>query len=622
MGRSVRRSLAAGLLGICAGVSLTGDARAQTPPPFEDLFTEAEKGSGLSFKHQNGADGQWHFPEINGSGVALFDYDNDGDLDVYLVQGGPVGPVAPAEPQRAARQSPSPRPMDRLFRNDLHRGKLTFVDVTKAVGLRADAYGMAVLTADFDNDGWIDIYLGGYGANQLWRNLGPQKDGETRFEDVTRRFQADDRRWTAALTVLDVDGDGRLDLYLGNYLRFETVENKVCTVGSGRRDYCHPSSFPAVADLLFQNRQVDGETRFIDITRRAFGTPSPEPTLGAVAFDADNDGHSDLYLAHDDRPNRLWRFTDGNGPTLFQEEALLTGLAVNARGHAEASMGVTAADFDNDGDDDLFISHLDGQTNTFYVNDGGVFRDQTRRLGLGAPSLPFTGFGTRFFDPDLDGDLDLFVVNGAVQVLDALARVGDSHPFHQTNQLFENRPDDNGNIHFIDATSRGGAPFRRSEVGRGAAVGDLDNDGDPDVVAVQNNGPARIWLNQTLDAGSPSAGSPAPDAPWLGLRLIDPNLKRDALGARVRLRLVSPKSGTTTSLFRRVAIDGSYASSSDPRLIFGLRGVATDAVVDLLEVTWPDGRLEVFAPPPRGRYTTLARGQGRPPAHDGPESEE
>ena len=596
----------------------TADAQAdtrenQTRAPSQvdpGLWHDVTDRVGAEFQHWNGATGQWYFPEINGSGVALLDFDNDGDLDIYWVQGAELGHTPTDDSD--GREAP---PLDRLWRNELSDGELRFTDVTESSGIHAAGYGMAAAAADFDNDGWVDLYVANYGANQLWRNRGRTDDGSVRFEDVTEAWQAGDRRWTSALAVLDFDRDGFIDLYVGNYLRFEIASHKACTITSGQRDYCHPSNYPSEDDLLFRNilgDQIPGKKRagFIDISRRAFGPVPPTPTLGLGILDADGDGFLDIYVANDDQPNRLWRHTGRNlensgGSPIFEDDALLTGSAVNGRGRPEASMGVAHGDMDGDGDADLFVSHLDRQTNTLYVNERGAFRDETGPRGLATPSLPFTGFGTAWVDGELDGDLDLVVVNGAVQVLDELRRLGDAHPFHQTNQYFENT----GGGRFKEASTRAGAPFALSEVSRGLAVGDLDNDGDSDLVISNNNGPGRVLINGTRTPGQ--SGGPH----WLGLRLVAGSPPRDQLGAQVFLTVDDParhgssdKPPKDVILWRRVGVDGSYASSGDPRILLAL-GSANRARE--LRIIWPDGSAEAFTPPALDRYTTVVQGTGR-----------
>ena len=311
-------------------------------------------------------------------------------------------------------------------------------------------------------------------------------------------------------------------------------------------------------------------------------------TLGVVASDFDANGRLDFYVANDLAPNQMWlqQEPDGDNAIRFVDEALLAGSAVNAQGKAEASMGVDAADFDGDGDDDLFMTHLVGETNTLFVNDGtGMFDDATVESGLGVPSWAHTSWGTAWFDYDNDGWLELMVANGAVRVIEELANAGDPYPFHETNQLFRNL----GNNRFEDVTAKAGKTFLRSEVSRALAVGDVDNDGDPDVLLVNNNGPARLLINEV-----------GHHQHWLGVRLLLRKGGRDAIGARVALLREGRKP-----MWRRVRTDGSFAAASDPRVIFGLG--EESARVNLL-VTWPGGATETWEDLEIDRYTTLVKG--------------
>ncbi|MEM9596261.1 MAG: CRTAC1 family protein [Acidobacteriota bacterium] len=559
------------------------------------LFVDRADEVGLDFVHWNGMSGRWYFPEINGSGAALFDADGDGDLDLYLAQGAHLGSGDPVAPPKKRG--------DRLYRNDLRilpdgSRQLAFTDVTGASGLAAEPYpsdyGMAVATGDFDNDGRVDLYVANYGANRLWRNLGGM-----RFEEVAGAWRAGDRRWSSTAVAVDVDRDGWLDLYVGNYLKFDPATQRPCSISTGQRDYCHPSTYPPEPDLLLLNTGASGRPGFIDASSTALPDRGRFPTLGAVAADLDGDGWADLYVANDDTPNQLWRnlgpkATTGGateveevpGAVTFVEDALLAGSAVNGRGKAEASMGIDAGDADGDGDLDLFMTHLDGQTNTLFANDGGgTFRDVSSRSGLGPPSLATTGFGTGFLDIDNDGDLDLFAVNGAVQVMEELARNDDPFPFHQRDLLLRNR----GGGVFEDISAEGGDLHHHSAVSRGAAMGDVDNDGDTDLVVVDNHGPVRLLINTV-----------GQDRPWLGVRLVD-RRGRDALGAVATLR-----SGKGPGLLRRVRTDGGYASAHDPRIRFGLGGLG--AGPRSLDVRWPDGSRETFPAPAEGRYTMLVQG--------------
>jgi hypothetical protein len=566
----------------------TEPAAAEAP-----LFEDATEATGLDFVHFNGMSGELYFCEMVGPGAALLDYDLDGDLDLFLVQGSMLGdrPIEEATfpPRHALPLS------DRLYRNDPGPEGPRFTDVTAESGLAAlgtASYGMGVASGDYDNDGRPDLYVTGFGANRLLRNAGPGADGRITFEDVTEASGADDPRWSVSATFADIDRDGWLDLYVGNYVSYTLATHKRCRAATGAPDYCGPLSYPPQTDRLLRNLGPgeDGTVRFEDISRRSGIEQVTGGALGVVAADFDRDGWLDLYVANDGVANQMW-INAGDGT--FTDQALLGGSALNQDGHPEAGMGVDAGDFDNDGDEDLFLSHLDLETNTLYRSAGdGRFEDVTTATGLGPPSWEATGFGTAFLDFDNDGLLDLFVLNGAVKVVEELAREGDPHPLHQENQLFHNL----GGGRFVEVTDRAGSAFEPSEVSRGAAVGDLDNDGDADLVLGNNAGPARILLNRV---GSENA--------WLGLRLLDGG--RDALGAWVEV----VRDGAP-SLWRRVSSGGGYASARDPRVLFGLgeRGGAGTAVREV-RVTWPGGAVERFAVPGIDRYSTLERGQGEAP---------
>ena len=530
------------------------------------LFVEESQARGLLFSHHNGMTGALYMPETVGAGVAVLDYDQDGDLDVLLVQGGDFLPSRVGG-DRA-----------RLFQNRLAEdGSLGFVEAPGNGGLDGGGYGMGVATGDFDNDGRIDLYLANFGANQLWRNA-----GAGRFVDVTAASGTGDASWSVAATFVDVDRDGWLDLFVANYLDFRFEIHKVCRMASGAPDYCGPSSYAPVADRLYRNR---GDGTFEDVTTRSGIHRLRGAGLGVVALDADDDGWIDLYVANDQEPNFLWR---NRGDGTFEDVALLAGCAVDAAGRPEASMGVDAADFDADGDLDLVLSHLTGETHTLYRNEGGgLFRDVTVEVGLAEPTLEATGFGAGFLDVDNDGSLDLLVVNGAVRKLEALVRQGDPYPLRQRPQLFRNL----GAGRFVEASEAAGAAFERAEVGRGAAFGDLDNDGDTDVVVANNQGPARLLINTT---GSRKH--------WLGLEVLVGSPARHALGA-----VVTVERAAHTPRAARVATDGSYASARDPRVLFGL---GDDPAAPRVRVRYADGAVEEWRGLAIDRYTTLVRGTG------------
>lgn len=539
------------------------------------IFKEVAERVGLTFRHYNGMTGKFYLPEITGSGAALFDFDNDGDLDVFLVQGNPLEPnTKPGDTLFPWRSSEPPR--GKLFRNDLINGEeqrraLSFTDVTQQSGIVATGYGMGVAVGDFNNDGLPDLYLSNLGANQMYLNKG---DGK--FTDVTKASGVDDPRWSTSASFLDYDRDGWLDLMIVNYADFSVTNSPNCFAATTARDYCTPRVFRAPGNRLFHNK---GNGTFEDATVTAKVDKEFGHGLGVVAADFNDDGWLDIYVANDGDPNQLW-INQKNGS--FINDALLAGAAINRNGQAEAGMGVDAGDFNGNGADDIFITHLMDETNTLYVNMGqGLFEDQTREAGLGMPGRRFTGFGTLFFDYDNDGWLDLFVANGAVQLLPDLVRKKDPFPLGQPNQLFRNT----GKGSFAEVVEAAGLEL--PEVSRGAAFGDVDNDGDTDVLVTNNNGPARMFLNEVGNRNH-----------WLGLRFIGKN-GGDVLGARVEV--VVSKDNV---LRRRTRTDGSYLSGNDPRVLVGL-GAALR--IQSVRVRWPDGTVEEWKDLPVDKYTTLKR---------------
>jgi hypothetical protein len=534
--------------------------------------------SGLDFAHWNGMTGAHYLPEVTGSGVALLDYDRDGDLDVYLVQGNLLDPRETAADALTA--PPGELPLgDRLFRNDSTggpAGALRFTDVTAAAGIAATGYGMGAAVGDVDNDGWPDLYVTNLGPNQLWRNRG---DGT--FRDATAEAGVGVPGWSVPAVFLDFDRDGWLDLYVGDYVDFNLGSHRQCHTATGAPDYCGPLSYRPVADHLFRNR---GDGRFADVTRSAGLADAAGNALGAVAADLDGDGWLDLYVANDQMANFLWR---NQGDGRFVEEALYAGAAVSAEGRPQASMGIDAADFDEDGDLDLFMTHLADETNTLYLNDGaGGFVDASVPSGVGMAGWANTGFGTGWLDFDQDGRLDVLAVNGAVRKIPDQMQAGSAYPLAQPKQLLRNL----GGGRFEEATAVGGPVLAVPEVSRGAAFGDLDGDGDTDVVINNSNGPPRLLRNACGQSRD-----------WIGFEVLDGH-GRAALGALVTVEL---EGGGR--LLRRVAADGSYASANDPRVLVGLHGRPrpTGAVV-----RWATGASERFTGLAAGRYHRLVEGGG------------
>jgi len=539
------------------------------------IFTDRAAEAGLVFTHQNGMTGKLYMPEMMGPGVALIDYDNDGRMDVFLVQGGPLGPDAKPDPAHGSR----------LFHNDSWTGPdgkrhLHFTDVTEKSGIRPAGYGMGVAVGDYDNDGYPDLYLTGLGWGQLWHN-----NGNGTFTDVTAKSGTANPHWGVSATFFDYDRDGFLDLYVGNYLNYAFATARVCNSAAGKPSYCGPVTADAVPGRLFHNR---GDGTFEDVTARAGLLSAYGPGLGVVADDLDGDGWPDLYVANDESGNQLWiNQHDGT----FKEVALVAGCALSPDGNPQASMGIDAGDYDGDGRDDLAMDNLTGEGDALYRNLGGQqFDDGSIASGLRQASLAFTGFGLAWLDYDNDSWLDLLVVNGAVLPIEAQQSAGEPLPLKQTKQLFHNL----GNGKFAEVSREAGPVFAIPEVSRGAAFGDIDNDGAPDVVVANNNGPARLLMNNL-------GGT----AHWLGLRLLTGKPGRDALGARVEILRPGQKS-----LWRRARADGSYASANDPRVLAGL---ANRPEVSGVVVHWPSGRIEAFAAGAVkvDAYTTLREGTGK-----------
>jgi hypothetical protein len=562
-------------------LSVTPSASPTEPSSLPDLFVDRTEELGVDFVHFAGVSGEFYIVEISGPGCGMLDYDNDGDLDLYLIQGRMLGPDKSVADATLPPQKGYPL-RDRLYRNDLvihpdGSRSLSFTEVTEASGIRADGYGVGIAVADYDNDGWVDIFLTNFGRNQLWRNQG---DGS--FEEVITAAGVDDLRWSSGATFVDIDKDGWLDLFVGCYLDFTYENHRICRLPSGTPGYCAPEAYAAVTNRLYRNR---GDGSFEDWSLKSGVQRQTGKTLGVLTGDFNRDGWMDLYVANDMLPNHLW-INQGDGT--FIEDGLLGGSAVNADGRSESSMGVVAADYDDDGDEDLFITHLGYQTNTLYINDGtGLFEDKTPISGLGPPSVGRTSWGVGFLDYDNDGLLDLMTVSGDVFVIEALVRQNDPFPMHQPNQLFRNI----GANRFEEVTDRAGSVFELSEVSRGLAFGDVDNDGDSDVLLENCNGRARLLIN--------TVGS---SKHWLGLRLVGGSPARDQIGAWVGVH----RRGRPTQ-WRRVRTDGGFASANDPRVLVGLADLTT---VDRVEVRWPDGTVEQWTGVAADCYTTLTRGRG------------
>jgi hypothetical protein len=568
-------------------LALVAAACSDRPPPAAkesrnaapEWFTDGARESGLDFVHVNGMTGEFSFPEVIAPGVAVLDYDGDGDLDVFVAQGQMLG-----EPSHGRASNPPRVPLkSRLYRNDLAvradgTRTLRFTDVTGASGLVVHGYAMGAATGDFDNNGCVDLYVTNLERSQLFRN---NCDGT--FTDVSTASRAEDRGWSVSAAFVDYDRDGWLDLFVGNYVSYSVEADKPCLHSIGSlRDYCPPSVYRAQPSHLYHNNR-DGT--FTDVTAAAGIGREFGPALGVSTADFNGDRWIDIYVANDGAPNNLWiNQHDGT----FMNTALRAGAALGADGEAKGSMGVDAADFDQDGDEDLLVSEIAREGHDLYVNDGsGVFDEQAARAGIRLPSLPYTGFGAAWFDVDNDGWLDILTVNGAVRhTAEALAR-HETFSLQQPKQLFRNL----GNGRFADVTGQAGAVLKHADVSRGAAFGDIDNDGDTDVVVANDNGPVRLLINQVGNGKH-----------WVGVRVLG-RQRRDIVGARVG---IVRANGPT--IWRRARADGSYASANDPRVLVGL---GETAKINKVRVEWPGGNADEWIDVPVDRYTTLKEGEVR-----------
>ncbi len=509
-------------------------------------FVDVTASAGITFVHTNGASGTRYLPESNGSGAAFFDYDNDGDLDLYLVNSAAF-PGFQVETE----------PINVLYQNN---GDGTFTDVTARAGVGDTGYGQGCAAGDYDNDGDQDLYVTNLGPNVFYQN-----NGDGTFTDVTAKAGVGDRGWGTSCAFADYDHDGDLDLYVVNYLDFTVETHQECRA-RGYPIYCGVDVYDGVADVLYRN---DGQGRFTDVTKPS-GVYNPEGKgFGVVWFDYDNDADLDIYVVNDMVRNFLYR---NQGDGTFEDVSLMAGAGYNEEGMPEAGMGTDAGDFNRDGLLDLFVTNYQGETNTLYLNEGnGFFTDIALASGAGQASWRYLGWGTRFFDHDNDGDLDIFVANGHIN--DNIEEWDDIGTYAQQNYLFDNTgAEGESPFRFRDISATLLADFTREAVSRGAAFGDYDNDGDLDIL-VTNVAAAPVLLRN--DGGNRRN--------WLGVRVVGTRANRDAIGARVKV-----VSGSLVQV-GEVRSGSGYLCQNDLRLLFGLNQHAT---VDSVIVRWPGGALQ------------------------------
>ncbi len=535
-----------------------------TPPrpsgPIE--FSDVTSQAGIRFRHNSGAFGKKYLPETIGAGCAFLDYDNDGWQDILLVN-------SMDWPENKKRKS-----FLALYRNNKDG---TFTDVTHQSGLGVEMYGIGVAVADYDNDGNGDIYITCVGPNRLFRNL-----GNGRFVDVTAKAGVGDPGFSTSAAWFDYDHDGKLDLFIGNYVDWSVETDQFCTLDGQNKSYCTPQSYKGQSATLYRNR---GNGTFENVTERAALKNPAGKTLGVALLDFDTDGWLDLFVANDTEPNKLYR-NNHNGT--FTDHAVIAGVAFSEAGTARAGMGVDAADYDGSGRQSVVIGNFTNERMALYHNDGsGLFTDEALTSGIGKMSAQSLTFACFFFDYDLDGSLDIFAANGHVS--DDISVVQPKVKYAQLPHLFRNT----GRKKFEEVTGKLGRALNRAIVGRGAAYGDFDNDGDLDLLITTNNGPARLLRNENANQND-----------LLRVRTVGAKANRDGIGARV-----SVKTAKGRKMNGMVRTGSSYCSQSELPLTFGL-GKPEEGTTLTLEITWPGGQKETVANIKPNLFVTVQEGKG------------
>ncbi|HEX8889228.1 MAG TPA: FG-GAP-like repeat-containing protein [Pyrinomonadaceae bacterium] len=541
-----------------SALASTQQASSKETKPIE--FMDITGRAGIKWGIKQLAPGVKYLIETMGGGGGFIDYNNDGLLDIYLV-------CYSQTPQ----SDPAAKLKDALYRNN---GDGTFTDVTESAGISNSMLGMGLAVGDFNNDGFADIYITGYGASKLYRN-----NGNGTFTDITAQAGVNNKAWGTSAVWFDYDNDGYLDLFVCNYLSFDPEGKVPCDFFDGR-PYCYLSKFKGSPSVLYHNNR-DGT--FTDVSVKAGIAAHAGKGLGAIAFDYNNDGRMDIFEANDSAPNFLFR-NEGNGT--FTEVAMDAGCALDPNGEQRGGMGVDAEDLDGDGYQDIFVTNFSQQTNAFWHNNGdGTFDETTYPLGLGKVSFNQSGFGTRFFDYNNDGLVDLFVLNG--HPFEPIQKVFPETTYAEQPFLFENTGKS-----FREVAAEHGPALKKFYLGRGLAIGDIDNDGDTDLLLL-NAGDAPVLLRN--DGGNKNH--------WLGVKLVGTKSNRDGIGAKVTV-VLGGKRRT-----KQLLGGTSYCSASDLRLLFGL---GDSQKVDSIEVRWPSGVVTTTHDVAIDRYLTLREETGQP----------
>ena len=541
------------------GAAAPSRARASGTIEFRDVTKQA----GIHFKHNSGAFGKKYLPETMGSGVCVLDYDNDGWQDILFVN-------SMDWPGHKGATNTYPA----LYHNNRDG---TFTDVTREAGLAVESYGLGCAVADYDNDGFEDIYITTVGSNRLFRNLGNGK-----FADVTLKAGVADSGFSASAVWFDYDNDGKLDLFVTHYIDWSIAKDQYCTLDNKNKSYCTPQTYKGESSTLFHNK---GDGTFENVTKRAGLHDPTSKSLGAAMLDYDNDGWMDLFVANDTEPNKLYR-NNHNGT--FSDVGVQVGVAFSESGRVRAGMGVDAGDYDSSGWQSLLIGNFTNESMSLYRNDGsGLFVDEEISSGIRQMSLQALTFACFFFDYDLDGRLDIFAANGHVS--DDISVVQPTLKYAQPAILFHN----SGNRKFEDTSAKVGPALQQPVVGRGAAYLDYDNDGDLDLLITANNGPARLLRNENGNQND-----------LLRVKLVGTRSNREGIGAKVTLT-----TSAGARLLRMVKTGSSYASQSELPLTFGLGKPEAGKTVSI-EIIWPSGQKDSLSKISADQFITVKEGSG------------